>query len=327
MAFAYRKLDADNRSVSALNFSPDKSAFCVQKFVLGTHTSSNEPNFLMIMKTRLPNEGFSSDVKDTAHQAYAKMENNRIELETKICHQGEVNRARIMPQKYNIIATKTPSGEVHIFDYFKHGPKPTDNTPRPDMRLLGHTKEGYGLNWNIQKEGYLLSGSDDQKVCLWDINQNNTTLNPVKIFDEHKAVVEDVCWHRFDPNRFATCGDDRKLILWDLNQEKPTHNIEAHSQEINSVEFNPFNEFLIISSSNDKTIALWDIRNLTTKIHVFEHHRNDVLAARWNPNIESVFASYSSDRRVNVWDISRMGKQQSLVDAEDGPVELLVRKI
>jgi histone-binding protein RBBP4 len=280
------------------------------------------------MKVRLPNpENFSSDVKENVSE-YSRVE-NKIEIETRITHQGEVNKARCMPQqdKFNIIATKTPSGEVHIFNYHRHPPKPSDTVPRPDMRLLGHTKEGYGLNWSQLKEGYLLSGSDDHKVCIWDTNVSASSLNPVKIFDEHKGVVEDVCWHKKHPDMFATCGDDRKLMLWDLKQDKPIHNIEAHSQEINSVEFNYFNEFSLITASNDKTIALWDIRNLSIKLHSFEHHRNDVLAARWNPNLESVFASYSSDRRVNVWDLNRLGKQQSLADAEDGPVELLVKNI
>ena len=295
----------------------------MQKFVLGTHTSGSEPNHLMIMKVRLPNsENFSSDVKDNVTE-YSNMQ-NKIEIETRITHDGEVNRARVMPQKFNIIATKTPSGEVHIFDYHKHQPKPSDTIPRPDMRLLGHTKEGYGLNWSPVREGYLLSGSDDHKVCLWDVKSNATSLNPIRIFEDHKGVVEDVSWHKKSPDVFASCGDDRKLILWDLKQEKPLHNIEAHSQEINSVEFNYFNEFLLLTASNDKTIALWDLRNLSVKVHSFEHHRNDVMAARWNPNIESVFASYSSDRRVNVWDLQRLGTQQSLADAEDGPVELLV---
>ena len=298
---------------------------------MGTHTSNSETNYLMIMKARLPNlENSGSDIKDNnaVIGAYSKVD-NKIEIETRITHQGEVNRARVMPQehRFNIIATKTPSGEVHIFDYFKHPPKPADNIPRPDMRLLGHSKEGYGLNWSTKNEGFLLSGSDDHRICMWDINANSTCLNPTRIFDEHKGIVEDVNWHKQHENMFASCGDDRKLILWDLKQEKPIHNIEAHSQEINSVEFNPFNEFSILTASNDKTIALWDIRNLGMKIHSFEHHRGDVMAAKWNPKYETVFASYSSDRRVNVWDLNRMGKQQSVADAEDGPVELLVRFI
>jgi len=97
--------------------------------------------------------------------------------------------------------------------------------------------------------------------------------------------------------------------------------------EINSVDFSPLNEFLLITASNDKTIALWDIRNLKLKLHSFDHHKNDILGARWNPNIEHLFASYSADRRVNVWDISKIGAQQSAADAEDGPSELLVNLI
>jgi len=278
------------------------------------------------MKVRLPNtETSNSDIKDKSpiDNNYSKIE-NKLEIETRINHQGEINKARAMPQKWNIIATKTPSGEVHIFDYFKHPPKPIDNAIKPDLRLLGHSKEGYGLNWSHRREGYLLSGSDDHRVCLWDVNQNSSSLNPVRLIEEHKGVVEDVNWHKTHESMFATCGDDRKLILWDVKQEKPTMIIEAHAEEVNSVEFNYFNDFHIITASNDKTIALWDMRNLNIKLHNFEHHRGDVISARWNPHHEGLFASFSSDRRVNVWDLNRIGNQQSAVDAEDGPVELLV---
>ena len=39
----------------------------------------------------------------------------------------------------------------------------------PDMRLKGHQKEGYGLSWNPNLSGNLLSASDDhvsnKKYC------------------------------------------------------------------------------------------------------------------------------------------------------------------
>ena len=76
--------------------------------------------------------------------------NERIQVELQINHQGEVNKARFMPQMHKIIATKTVSGEVHIFDYFKHGTCPTTDEVRPDMVLRGHESEGYGLDWNPQ---------------------------------------------------------------------------------------------------------------------------------------------------------------------------------
>jgi len=53
-----------------------------------------------------------------------------------------------MPQKRNIIATKTNSGEIHIFDYHKHPTVPENDEVKPQLKLAGHTKEGYGLSWN-----------------------------------------------------------------------------------------------------------------------------------------------------------------------------------
>jgi histone-binding protein RBBP4 len=62
------------------------------------------------------------------------------------------------------------SGEIHIFDYFKHGGQPCTDEVKPDLRLLGHNMEGYGLDWNPLQSGLLLSGSDDNRICIWDIN-------------------------------------------------------------------------------------------------------------------------------------------------------------
>lgn len=47
-----------------------------------------------------------------------------------------------MPQKFNVIATKTTSGEVHIFDYTQHPTKPENDIVKPQLRLTGHSKEG-----------------------------------------------------------------------------------------------------------------------------------------------------------------------------------------
>lgn len=77
-----------------------------------------------------------------------------------------------MPQNPCVIATKTPSSDVLIFDYTKHPSKPDPSGEcRPELRLKGHQKEGYGLSWNPNLNGYLLSASDDNvsisfSVCL-----------------------------------------------------------------------------------------------------------------------------------------------------------------
>lgn len=90
-----------------------------------------------------------------------------------------------MPQNPFIIATKTVSAEVYVFDYSKHPSKPPlDGACSPDLRLRGHSTEGYGLSWSKFKQGHLLSGSDDAQICLWDINATpkNKTLEAMQTF-------------------------------------------------------------------------------------------------------------------------------------------------
>lgn len=94
---------------------------------------------------------------------------------------------------------------------------------------------------------------------------------------------------------------------WDIRS--PSGNsqlsVDAHTGEVNCVAFNPFCEFLLATGSADKTVALWDMRNLSTRLHTFYTHTDEVFQVQWSPHHETVLASCGSDRRVNVWDLSR----------------------
>ena len=83
-----------------------------------------------------------------------------------------------MPQNPNIIATKSKYAHVYIFDRTKYPSKPNKGAKfNPTLTLTGHEKEGYGLEWNRHKEGYLLSSADDNLICLWDIKQIKSLNN------------------------------------------------------------------------------------------------------------------------------------------------------
>lgn len=60
----------------------------------------------------------------------------KVEIATKITHQGEVNRARYCPLSPNLIATKTMSGDVHVFDTKQAG---AEIPGKPTLKLIGHT--------------------------------------------------------------------------------------------------------------------------------------------------------------------------------------------
>ena len=195
--------------------------------------------------------------------------------------------------------------------------------------LKGHSKEGYGLAWSPHEEGHLISGSDDSLICAWDINAATKTshvLEPKATYTGHTSVVEDVAYHLHHANLFGSVGDDAKLMIWDLRDsryDKAKYVVDAHSKEINCLAFNPFSEYIVATGSADKTVALWDMRSLKTKLHSLEGHTEEVYQVGWSPFNETILASASSDRRLNVWDISKIGEEQNPEDAEDGPPELL----
>ncbi|CAF3122981.1 unnamed protein product, partial [Rotaria sp. Silwood2] len=63
----------------------------------------------------------------------------------------------------------------------------------PEIRLKGHTREGYGLSWNSNANGHLLSAADDHTACLWNINmqpQQGKNLDALSIYTGHSMVVE-----------------------------------------------------------------------------------------------------------------------------------------
>eukprot|EP00487_Bulimina_marginata_P008324 TRINITY_DN30664_c0_g1_i1.p1 TRINITY_DN30664_c0_g1~~TRINITY_DN30664_c0_g1_i1.p1 ORF type:complete len:186 (+),score=14.70 TRINITY_DN30664_c0_g1_i1:179-736(+) len=185
-----------------------------------------------------------------------------------------------MPQNPNLIATKTKHATVNIFDRTKYASKPRKGDKcSPTLTLIGHEKEGYGLEWNRYKEGYLLSAGDDGFICLWDIkqvkalNNNNNKkhskskryekeIKPLSTFKKHLDRVEDIDWHKRGTNGdiFVSVGDDKCIMLWDLRQNGCNKPIavkkEAHKEEINCVSFSPFNEHLFLTGGSDHNVAL-----------------------------------------------------------------------
>jgi len=47
-----------------------------------------------------------------------------------------------MPQSSNIVATKSPSNDVFIFDLEKYPDLPENDEFKPRLRLTGHTQDG-----------------------------------------------------------------------------------------------------------------------------------------------------------------------------------------
>lgn len=111
---------------------------------------------------------YNPDIEEIGGHGGAKksMPAPKFHVTQRIRHEGEVNKARYMPQNAEIIATMTNSGKACIFDRTKHPSQPTGGV-NPQLELVGHKQEGFAMNWNPNKEGEIATGSNDSTVKLW----------------------------------------------------------------------------------------------------------------------------------------------------------------
>lgn len=332
----------------------DNFNFMTQKLIIGTNAEPEEQNYLMILKCRIPNMKGKTELDkqdfsiSRPSESLLKAGFNCIEIETKIAHPGEINRARCAYGAYNLIATKSVNGNVLLFDYTKHPPNPKDIDYCPQMILAGHEAQGFALDWKYSKELQLISGDNDGVICFWDLEKayadrlsdqadpayrNHDISEPKDLklmchrkFENEKNAINEIKFHRINTSIFAHASEDGCLVFRDLRTEgQPFAMTEAHSEEAFTLDFGYKDEFLLLSGGSDGLVKLWDMRNLSKSVHYFERHNGKVLRVEWNPNNEALFASSGDDKCVNIWDCARIGNDVVTEDHPDGPPELLFK--
>ncbi|PNY27361.1 Histone acetyltransferase type B subunit 2 [Tolypocladium capitatum] len=317
---------------------PEGKNFRMHRLLLGTHTSDESANFLQIADVQIPKavapnpDNYDEERGEIGGYGNAgDVAAIKCDIVQKIEHPGEVNKARYQPQNPDIIATLCVDGKILVFDRTKHPLQPT--TPgkiNPQIELVGHKAEGFGLGWNPHEEGCLASGSEDKTMCLWDLKTleaDSKTLRPARRYTHHAQIVNDVQYHPFIKSFIGTVSDDQTLQIIDVRQSETTKAAlvarRGHLDAINALSFNPTTEVLVATASADKTIGIWDLRNVKEKVHTLEGHNDAVTSLSWHPTEAGILGSGSYDRRIIFWDLSRVGDEQLPDDLDDGPPELL----
>lgn len=114
------------------------------------------------------------------------------------------------------------SGTLHLFNL-----SALDKGPLKSMSY--HTGAVYQLEWSPFYPSYVLSGSEDSRVVLWDLAQQTQTRRIASTLDDqcpnlppealfihggHTTFITAIAWHPFIPNLIGSAAEDNSLQFW-----------------------------------------------------------------------------------------------------------------
>lgn len=273
------------------------------RVLCGTFTSLTAQEKLKIMRYSLGSPKASAELYDPDSQEFQAPRDGfeSLKTEQELLHFGEVNRARYMPQKIDVIASINGEGSVYIFDKTKHSSLTTLFSPQ--IMCQHHTSDGYGLSWNVQKEGLLLSSAND--TALWDIQKytnGENMMSPMSVFD---FAANDVLWHPKHDLIFSTVDESGCVRLVDTRQNKVT--LETNCGEaLNTLSFSLQNSFALATGGSLGDITLFDVRALSEPVKTVKAHDGAISVVTWSYGDVPLLASGGQDDHlVKIWDFSQ----------------------
>jgi len=132
-------------------------------------------------------------------------------------------------------------------------------------KLSGHTDAVIAACWIPTQKSKVLTGSWDQNLILWDTSEDKVTQ--VQKFSGHEQRVTNIAAHPREELALST-SRDFTFRIWDFRKPSSAMTVcQAHSGTVNSAMFSTVGNY-VVSSSDDRTIKVWDIKYLKAPVHV-----------------------------------------------------------
>lgn len=124
---------------------------------------------------------------------------------------------------------------------------------------------------------------------------------------QNSGNVADFCWDPFDPHRLAVAGEDAKIRVWQVPEgglketlTEPELILQGHTEKIYSIKFHPLASGLLVSSSYDLSVRLWDLDS-GEQVKVLTGHEDQVFGMAWSPD-GKLLATVCKDGKVRIYD-------------------------
>lgn len=236
-----------------------------------------------------------------------------------------------------VIATAAANGRIITYDLQRAGLELS--------RLNGHSRQVHRLAFNPHRPAWLLSGSQDSTIRMWDLRSASpaATIQSISRYSSNSDAVRDIRWSTGDGTVFATATDSGAIQCWDYRQTKaPQLKIAAHEKPCYAVDWHPDGKHLV-SAGTDRQVKVWDFSSSAERRQkpTFQFRApQPVVNVKWRP--ASRASEFSDDRnwqstqvvttydkedpRIHLWDLRRPHIPYREIDRYDTPAADLLWK-
>lgn len=217
------------------------------------------------------------------------------------------------------IATAVSNGRIVVYDLHRPGLEL--------CRFQGHGRQVHRLAFNPHQPAWLISGSQDATVRMWDLRAAPTDpgvaiCGSTHLFSGNSDAIRDVRWSPGDGVIFASATDSGAVFQWDCRKTNaPLMRITAHDKPCFSVDWHPDGKH-IVTGGSDRQVKVWDFSAAAERRQkpTFQFRTpQPVLNVRWRPpswsgesegsgywQSSQVVTSYEKDDpRIHLWDFRR----------------------
>jgi WD40 repeat protein len=144
---------------------------------------------------------------------------------------------------------------------------------------------------------FLASASLDQTVKIWDVDTQKQIGDPVTF----ETGVYALAFNK-SGDHLLVAGYDRSIAILNISpagvasQAQP---LQGHDAAVNSISFNPDAPSILASTSDDKTLLIWNVEKLQHTAPVMGLGES-MEAVTFNPNGDEL-ASATNNRTVLLW--------------------------
>ncbi|KAI5635823.1 hypothetical protein NE865_11425 [Phthorimaea operculella] len=208
------------------------------------------------------------------------------------------------PQPGNLCALGGMDPVIQVWDLdienclepaFKLGKKPNK---KKKTKRVGHKDAVLDLSWNRNFTHVLASGSADNTVLLWDLDQGA----PHTKLDYFEDKVQSLVFHPLEAQTLLSGSCDGGARVTDC-RTPDAHRAWKLSGEIERVTWDRQNPFCFAMSNNEGKVAYVDCRQ-DEPLWTITAHEKEVTGLLLSEQVPGLMVTVSTDGKQKTWDIS-----------------------